>query len=187
MVKIYTRSGDEGTTSLLGGSRVSKADLRVEAYGTVDELNALLGVVSAHLEHESIQEIMEEIQSLLFVCGAQLAAEQREDTPDAGPMGENVTAPDVEQVEQWIDQYEEELPQLQNFILPGGGEVASYLHLARSVCRRAERTAVTLQEEGQDLDQVIPFLNRLSDLFFVLARYMNQEAGISETNWSSFD
>lgn len=187
MVKIYTGSGDEGETSLLGGTRTSKSDLRVEAYGSVDELNGLLGVIRARLDETDVSEHLKEIQSKLFVCGAELAREYDDESDRAGPLSSDpITQSDVRQIEDWIDQYDEELPTLQNFLLPGGTDVASLLHFARSVCRRAERQTVRLFEE-RDRDEegeVLTFLNRLSDFLFVLARTINVRNDQSEVKWS---
>jgi cob(I)alamin adenosyltransferase len=185
-VKIYTRTGDHGQTSLFGGQRVSKADLRVEAYGSVDELNATIGLAEALIDDPGINTLLVQIQSRLFDLGADLA------TPEAG-TSERTTAYVQRVPEAWakvlenaIDQAESELEPLSSFILPGGTPGASALHVARTVCRRAERRVVALmQQEEQVNPAILTYLNRLSDLLFVLARLANQRAGRPETPWKS--
>ncbi len=190
MVKIYTRSGDKGRTHLFGGSRVSKNNPRVRAYGTVDELNGLLGVVRAHCEDTDISEKLREIQSLLFVCGADLAtpepdADGDQEGEQQSTVGRRIRKADTEKLEEWIDSYTEDLEPLQNFVLPGGSPVAARLQFARGICRRAERATVSLQEDGVDVGNVLPFLNRLSDFLFTLARVVNQREGVDEIPWKS--
>jgi cob(I)alamin adenosyltransferase len=179
-VKIYTKSGDAGETSLFDNSRVSKADVRVDAYGEVDELNACLGVVSAALVDSDLGRVIEPIQRDLFALGARLA------DPSSRISGRVakavVSAADIERLEHTIDRLETELPPLKRFILPGGSTAGALLHLARTVCRRAERRVVGLGPDGVDPEVVI-YLNRLSDLLFVMARAVNHRAGAPELPW----
>ena len=179
-MKIYTKTGDDGTTSLFAGGRVAKAHPRVEAYGTVDELNALLGAARAHGVSEQADGWLEQIQNQLFHLGADLA------TPAQAASAHvvRVSADQVTWLEQVIDQMNESLPPLKQFILPGGTAGAAMLHVARTVCRRAERCVVDLSQAEVVSEQVMPYLNRLSDWLFVLARWENHQAGISEAKWS---
>jgi cob(I)alamin adenosyltransferase len=179
-VKIYTRGGDQGETGLIGGARVSKNALRVIAYGEVDELNAVLGVVLAEIPSPDDRLALAEIQRTLFELGAELAtppeqARARGTTP--------VQAERIAELEAAIDAMSERLPQLRHFILPGGTRPAAGLHLARTVCRRAERAAVGLAAQEQVRPQVLAYLNRLSDYLFVLARKVNADAGVDEPIW----
>jgi cob(I)alamin adenosyltransferase len=177
-VKVYTRAGDDGSTSLGDGSRVSKASLRVAAYGDVDELNAIVGVLRGEpLPAEAATEL-ERIQSLLFDVGAFLA-----DPRGSRALPQEVVRPDW--AERWIDTMTEELEPLRNFVLPAGTRAAGLAHLARTVCRRAERTVVALSERGDRVGTVIPLLNRLSDAFFVLARWANRRAGAPDVIWAA--
>ncbi len=178
-MKIYTRTGDDGMTSLFGGGRVKKNNIRVEAYGTVDELNAVLGIVRAISRDEKIKEIVQTVQNLLFTLGADLA------TPFDVKSSKlkRIRDEDIKLVEDFIDELEMELEPLKNFILPGGVFLSSVLHLARAVCRRAERRIISLAEVEEINDKVIPFINRLSDLFFVLARYANKIEGVDDIKW----
>ena len=179
-MKIYTKTGDEGETSLFDNSRVSKADARVDAYGEVDELNACLGAARAAGVDRDIAESLEAIQKDLFAVGARLA------DPSARIAGRVtkavVTGADIERLEQTIDRLETELSPLRRFILPGGSPPGALLHLARTVCRRAERRVVGLGPGAAD-GGVIVYLNRLSDLLFVMARAVNHRAGVPETEW----
>jgi cob(I)alamin adenosyltransferase len=177
-MKIYTKQGDGGGTGLFGGQRVSKDDDRIEACGTVDELCAALGVVCAVMVDAEMTELLQDIQRDLFVMGAQLATP----APAVSPSGE-LGLENVQRLEQVIDRYEARLSPLKNFILPGGGQAAAQLHAARVVCRRAERRLVTLARHTPLGDQLIPYLNRLSDLLFVLARSANADAGIDDLAW----
>jgi len=193
-MKIYTRTGDEGRTALFGGKRVPKDDLRVAAYGTVDEANAALGVARAELARELPLEVdhadghatldaqLAQLQSLLFDLGADLA------TPaDARQRGfiRPIDEHDVQAVEELIDRYDAELPELRRFVLPGGSATSAALQLARAVIRRAERETVALAREEEIGDQVLPLINRLSDLFFTLARLVNVRAGTPEVPWTA--
>jgi len=181
-VKIYTRSGDEGDTGFFGGGRVPKSHVRVEAYGTVDELNAVLGVAVAAVEDEEIRSKLGLVQQDLFALGSSLA------TPGAEDASARAATPPlprtrIQEMEGWIDLSSGETPPLTNFILPGGGEGAAALHMARTMCRRAERATVRLAgEEATDPD-VVRYLNRLSDLLFALARLENHRAGIPDVLW----
>ncbi len=179
-MKIYTRTGDDGTTSIFAGGRVKKNDARVEAYGTIDEFNSILGVARAVSRNEFISEIIRDIQNLLFVLGSDLA------TPVDFENSKirRIARDDVEMVERLIDKIESELVPLRNFILPGGTLLASILHYARTVCRRAERRIVSLSEKEKINEHVIPFVNRLSDLLFVLARYANKIENVEDIKWT---
>ena len=179
-MKIYTKTGDKGETSLMGGKRVGKDSLRIVTYGTVDELNSVLGVCRVHNEDVFLDEIFMIVQKCLFRLGADLAT----------PIGEKYTVPRVTeslvlQMEQWIDVMDEKLPPLKNFILPGGCELAAHLHVARTVCRRAERYVVVLGREEEIGEMPVQFLNRLSDMLFVMARYANFLKGVDEEKWSA--
>ncbi len=180
-MKIYTKTGDKGETSLFAGGRVRKDNIRVEAYGTVDELNSLLGVVRSYALPEQAQAWLEEIQNKLFVIGADLA------TPmDSSPKWlVRLDDQPVLMLENAIDQMDEELPTMNAFILPGGVTSAATLHVARTVCRRAERICVTLAAEEATNPHVLVYLNRLSDFLFTLARWVNLKAGETETKWHS--
>lgn len=176
-MKIYTKTGDEGQTGLFSGRRVSKADLRVEAYGTVDELNAVLGLLRDHLAESSPQRaFLLRQQHLLFDLGA-LLADDREDSPLSFSAGA------ADELEQAIDQLQKELPPLRHFVLPGGHPQVSFAHLARTVCRRAERRVVALAAATDLPKEVVVYLNRLSDFFFVLSRYLSYENGVEELKW----
>lgn len=177
--RIYTKTGDAGDTGLFDGTRVSKADARVDAYGDVDELAAWLGIVRSSLEPGDVADVVERIQRELFAVGARLADPSRKiaarvDKSDLGPAH-------IERFEREIDRFEEELEPLRTFILPGGSRAGANLHGARAVCRRAERRVVGLGSAA-DADVVV-YLNRLSDLLFVLARVVNRRAGVPETAW----
>jgi len=180
-VKIYTRTGDDGSTGLLGPGRVSKASARVEAYGSVDELNAVLGAVSTLDGERWLQPDLGAIQSQLFNVGAELATPATEMRDRLERVGER----EIAELERWIDRLDQDLPRLTNFILPGGTALASALHLARTVCRRAERRLVALGESEMVGSDLIRYLNRLGDLLFVLARWCNQRSGVRETEWIS--
>ena len=181
-MKIYTRTGDEGETGLFGGGRVSKAHPRVEAYGSVDELNAVLGVAVVALTDSGPRRRLNRIQQDLFNLGASLA------TPGADTGTARAATPPlpegrVGEMEAWIDEATRETPELRSFILPGGTEGAAALHQARAVCRRAERAVVRLTEEESVDGAVLTYLNRLSDLLFALARLDNHRAGIPDILW----
>jgi cob(I)alamin adenosyltransferase len=178
-MKIYTKTGDKGTTGLYGGARVSKDSPRIAAYGDVDELNAILGLARAETNHAPVQQSLFDIQNSLFILGAELASPQ----PD--PKIPVITAAHVDALERQIDAISENLPPLKTFILPGGSKTAAMLHLARTVCRRAERSVVhlsTLPDERVDHWSVI-YLNRLSDFLFTLARLANQLEDVEDVPW----
>lgn len=188
--KVYTRTGDSGTTSLFGGKRVSKSDPRLDAYGTLDELNSILGMLVAEIEahpgppHAALEmgRIVDElrtVQSHLFVLGSHLATED-ESTRAKLP---GLVSSDVQAMEQWMDRMSVDLTPLKNFVLPGGTRAASWAHLARTVARRAERLIVALELEGDWFERTIVHINRLNDYFFVLARHLNRLAGVTEPTW----
>jgi cob(I)alamin adenosyltransferase len=181
-MKIYTRSGDEGNTGLFGGGRVLKDDPRVEAYGDVDELNAVIGAARAVEVMPRIDEVLVTIQRDLFSIGALLA------TPDRDKMEQHLTKARIDddrirQLEHAIDECDRELEPLKSFIVPGGSEKAAALHVARTVCRRAERRVIHLQRDVEIPRLVVIYLNRLSDVLFTLARLANHRAGAGEVTW----
>ena len=181
-MKIYTKTGDHGKTGLFGGPRVPKDDPRIEAYGEVDELNALLGVAGSLKLQSEMHQLLDQVQNALFAVGAELA------TPN--PKQHNtdlIGQPQIEMLEAAIDRYEAELEPLQQFILPGGCPAAAALHVARTVCRRAERRIVTLAATPVQVlsPQLLIYINRLSDLLFVLARSANSAAGCADVPWQS--
>lgn len=179
-MKIYTRTGDAGETGLFGGPRVGKDDGRIETYGTIDELNAAVGVVRSLLPPAIINEVLERIQHELFIVGAELA------TPNAAAKRvPRITAEHVQLLERDIDHFEERLPPLKAFILPGGTPVAAQIHLARAVCRRAERRIVSFAKASPEnvSPQLLAYVNRLGDLLFTLARSTNQHAGRGDVPW----
>ncbi|WP_375581266.1 cob(I)yrinic acid a,c-diamide adenosyltransferase [Marivirga tractuosa] len=178
-MKIYTKGGDKGKTSLLGGSRVSKAHLRIDAYGNVDELNSWMGVLRDHKENTSRNLLFIEIQDRLFTIGSQLAKEPGESKFPIPDISES----DVERLEATIDEMTESLPPMKNFILPGGHQLVSFTHVARTVCRRAERGVVALKEHEEVNDLIITYLNRLSDYLFMLSRKLTQELDANEVPW----
>ncbi|PRY88469.1 cob(I)yrinic acid a,c-diamide adenosyltransferase [Mongoliibacter ruber] len=178
-MKIYTKTGDTGKTSLLGGKRVSKADLRIDAYGTVDELNSFIGLLRDQEINQKRESLLKEVQDRLFTIGATLATE---------PGKENVKRPDLHEedlvlLEKEIDEMESQLPQLKHFILPGGHPVVSYCHIARTICRRTERCVIDLMEIEVVDETIVKYLNRLSDYLFVLGRLIAQELGVEEVTW----
>jgi cob(I)alamin adenosyltransferase len=174
--KVYTRSGDAGETSLASGARVSKSSLRVCACGDVDELNSFIGLVRCHLAQPPVAELLEQVQNHLFVLGADLATPADGNTP---PI-RRIASQEVSSLENAIDQHNASLPPLQEFILPAGNESGSLLHIARAVARRAERTLVVLAQAEPVNPLALAYLNRLSDLLFVLARLANRQGGSSE-------
>lgn len=179
-MKIYTKTGDDGETGLFGGGRVPKDDLRIEAYGTIDELNAFLGQARTAALPVEVDGVIARAQHCLFTIGAELA------TPDSNRSRiASIAEADVHSLEAGIDQLDERLPLLREFVLPGGSLAAAALHVARSVCRRAERRVVTLARlEGVTVSAgTIKYLNRLSDYLFVAARYANHASGIEDIAW----
>ena len=171
--RVYTRTGDQGQTSLVGGARVSKASLRVDAYGDVDELNCVIGLSRARTGDQEIDDVLGLIQNDLFTLGADLASPSEIEVPR---IGERFT----KNLEELADRFLAELEPLKEFILPGGAEAGAVLHLARTVARRAERRAVALSEVEELNPETIIYLNRLSDLLFILARVVNSRAGVPE-------
>lgn len=179
-MKIYTRSGDDGTTSLFSGGRVQKHHLRVDCYGTVDELNSLIGVARAHEPTEATDAMLARVQHQLFNLGADLATPMDAKSSHVVRMD----AATVTGLEEEIDRMSEALPALKYFILPGGTPASATIHVARTVCRRAERLVSELQEYEAVGEHVLPYLNRLSDYLFTLARWENLQAGGDEERWS---
>lgn len=185
-LKIYTKTGDRGETGLFGGQRVPKDHARVEAYGDVDELNCVLGIAIARLQADgetSIADGLGAVQSDLFTVGANLATPAVEDGGRASSHIPALPAGRVEELERWIDAAEGELEPLKSFVLPGGTDAAAYLHLARTVCRRAERRVVALSHQAHVGAEWITYLNRLSDLLFTLARLANRRAAVDDVPW----
>ncbi len=178
-MKIYTKKGDKGETSLFGGKRLPKHHLRIEAYGTVDELNSFLGLVRDGTPQDTTREFLKEIQDRLFALGSSLASDPEKNliTPDIRPG-------DITKLEDAMDKMNEELPPLKNFILPGGHTTVSHCHVARCVCRRAERRAVELAHNEPVEDIIIQYLNRLSDYLFVLGRKLALDLGAEEVVWA---
>jgi cob(I)alamin adenosyltransferase len=180
-MRIYTKTGDDGTTGLFGGDRVLKDSLRVEAYGTIDELNSVLGVACSTQTDPELRELLLRLQHDLFCLGAELAcAPGKEEKLSSRKIGDE----EIRQLEQAIDAHEEKLEPLRNFILPGGSEASASLHFARTVCRRAERRLLSAGREAELRGALLIYLNRLADLLFVLARRANQLSGTSDVPWA---
>ena len=182
-MKIYTRTGDTGLTSLHGGKRVPKDDLRVDAYGSVDETNSLLGAALAEKPDVSIANVLQKIQADLFEAGTDLAKPSQELKSKSENSTWQIVPEHVAILEKFIDDFETVLEPLHSFILPGGSKVSAFLHIARTTCRRAERRVVQLKRKEEVNEEVIRYLNRLSDLLFVMARLGNKHAGIVEPTW----
>lgn len=176
MVRIYTRTGDDGSSALIGGKRVSKNSLRLEAYGTVDELNSFLGQAISQGATQPLVSMLQRIQNTLFDVGAELASEVPLSPPRMHPEF-------IVQLERWIDDLSDSLPPLTQFILPGGSQCAATFHVARTVCRRAERRVISLHELEPIHPDILRYLNRLSDLLFVMARTQNQWEGHNDIVW----
>lgn len=176
--KIYTKTGDKGTTSLIGGTKVPKSHLRIEAYGTVDELNSYIGLCKDLINDNSVNSILQEIQDRLFTIGSSLACDPVKELKMKIP---DLKEEDVALLEKEIDRMNEIIPPMKSFVLPGGHPTVSHLHIARCVCRRAERCCVRLDEETEPV--ILKYLNRLSDYLFVLARYMSHSLNIPEIPW----
>ncbi|NQZ78405.1 MAG: cob(I)yrinic acid a,c-diamide adenosyltransferase [Ekhidna sp.] len=179
--KLYTKTGDKGKTSLLGGKKVSKADLRIESYGNVDELNSFIG----HLkDHDGVENRLKQqlywIQEHLFSIGSILATE----SDFSGFELPTVTKTEVEQLEVWIDKFDKEVPSLKNFILPGGHPAVSLAHICRTVCRRTERSIISLNEHDEIDEAILQFMNRLSDYLFIFARAIGHILGVKEIPWA---
>ena len=179
--KIYTKTGDLGKTSLIGGTKVPKSNIRIEAYGTIDELNSYVGLMADQLNHQQSKTILKEIQDRLFTIGSSLACD-----PDKEPKLKipDLKETDIQLLENEIDKMNKGLPEMKSFILPGGHVTISTAHITRCVCRRAERLCVNMQENNLFVDPlVIKYLNRLSDYFFVLARYAGHLLGVEDIPW----
>lgn len=184
-MKIYTKTGDNGQTSLYGGTRISKASARVEAYGNIDELNSAIGVALSYIDNENLTPQLKKIQYDLFTLGAEVA------TPHDKLFLANgktrlpiiINSDEIKELEQWIDEIDAQLEPLQHFILPSGGKSSAHLHLARTICRRAERGIVFLHENEKLRNEIIIYLNRLSDYLFVIARFAAKIDGQEETFW----
>lgn len=180
-IRIYTRTGDKGTTSLIGGTKVPKSHLRIEAYGTVDELNSHLGLCRDMIQDGPVREMILEIQDRLFTIGSSLACDP---VKEPGMRLPDLKEDDVRGLEQEIDRMSEAIPPMRTFILPGGHPVVSQLHIARCVCRRSERCCVRLELESLEVEGLLlKYLNRLSDYLFVLSRYMSHLLGVEEISW----
>lgn len=182
-MKIYTRSGDAGETALFGGGRVSKDHYRVAAYGTVDELNAAVGVAVSMVADDEIRARLELLQHDLFAIGANLATLPPDEGRERNPHLPDLPTGRISAMEEWIDEATDELPPLREFVLPGGTPGAAALHVARTVCRRAERSVVHLGTIEPVDEEIVPYLNRLSDTFFTLARLENHRSGDGDVTW----
>jgi len=178
-MKIYTKKGDKGETSLIGGKRVKKSHTRLHAYGTVDELNSYVGMLRDQIEIDNIRAELLEIQDRLFTLGSQLAA-----TPDSKMELPTLDEFDIKSLEKSIDKMNEQLPEMRSFVLPGGHEIVSLCHISRTICRRAERWTIAVNEDEMVPHFIPAYLNRLSDYFFVLARYMSKILNVSENPWT---
>lgn len=182
-MKIYTKTGDAGKTSLIGGTKVLKSEPRIEAYGTVDELNSFMGVIYDHCTDEHARTIVKEIQDRLFTIGSELACDPEKNIKMKIP---DLHESDVELLEKEMDAMDAELPVMKNFILPGGMPAVSFMHVGRSVCRRAERRCIELQQYDGKVDAlIIKYINRLSDYLFMLARYTGMKNNAPEIVWKA--
>jgi len=180
-LKIYTKTGDQGETGLFGGKRVLKSSLRINAYGTVDELNAALGLALCYVKDNQVSAVLRNLQNQLFVVGADLATPLEVESKNISIP--RVTETDVLRVEEAIDSFDKQLKELRYFILPGGSKSAAQLHVARTICRRAEREVVLLSQQEEINQNIIIFLNRISDLLFILSRIENKVAEIPDQKW----
>ena len=178
-MKVYTKKGDAGETALLGGRRVSKSHMRIEAYGTLDELNAFVGLLRDHVSLENTIEQLLEIQDRIFTIGSHMAMD-KEDSKMKLP---DIRKTDITDLEQWIDKMEAELEPMRSVVLPGGHVTLSYCHVARPVCRRVERATVSLAHEEHINPDILSYINRLSDYFFMLGRFLAKSLEIKETPW----
>ena len=186
-MKIYTKTGDKGITTLFGGTRVAKDHVRIEAYGTVDELNSYIGLIKDLTIDLSIKKILTKVQQDLFVTGSMLATPEEKGILKNGKERLNIqkiNASSVTNLEQKIDEMNHQLPQMTHFILPGGHTTVSFCHIARCVCRRAERLSVSLHEVEKINPIILIYLNRLSDYLFVLARKLSQDLSVNEIKWN---
>jgi cob(I)alamin adenosyltransferase len=180
-IKIYTKTGDKGTTSLIGGTKVPKSHLRIEAYGTVDELNSWIGFVNDQIDHKKTKALLKEIQDRLFTIGSSLACDPDKETKLKIP---DLKETDVTLLEEEMDKMNAKLPEMKSFILPGGHPAVSAIHITRCVCRRTERQCVLLRQNNMYVDPlIIKYLNRLSDFLFVLARFISHELKVKEIPW----
>lgn len=188
-MKIYTKTGDKGQTALYGGTRVSKASARVESYGTIDELNSFIGVAKSEIKDEKVLNQLKKIQFDLFTLGSESATPTDRLTMANGQsrLALMITETEIEELEGWMDDFEKDLAPLQYFILPGGGRSATSLHVCRTVCRRAERSLVFLNETEEVRPELLKYLNRLSDYLFVLARHISKLNNESEEYWNPND
>lgn len=180
-MKIYTKTGDKGQTSLIGGTRVAKHHIRIEAYGTVDELNSWIGLIRDQNIDDHSKKILIEIQDRLFTIGASLASDPEKSKMKIPDLKEE----DITLLEKEIDKMNESLPEMKNFVLPGGHTTVSYCHIARCVCRRAERNTIHLSEENFVAELVVKYLNRLSDYIFVISRKFTQDLKAEEIPWKA--
>jgi cob(I)alamin adenosyltransferase len=179
--KIYTKTGDEGRTSLIGGTKVSKSDLRIESYGTIDELNSFVGMVNDYVQDEQVKKMLKEIQDRLFTIGSSLACDPKKEPLMKIP---DLKDADIRLLEEEIDRMQSILPAMKSFLLPGGHIAVSTTHVTRCVCRRAERLCVHLKDQQEFVEpRVITYLNRLSDYLFVLARYIGHLLQVAEIPW----
>lgn len=183
MGKIYTKTGDDGTTGLVGGTRVKKFDARLEAYGTIDELNAAVGVIRSCDIPDTISSVLIEIQNRLFNIGSRLASDKKGDKITEKL---SITEAHIAFLEKAIDEIEKDLPKLRQFILPGGDLASAYCHVARTVCRRAERRILAFADSGTIQPEIVKYINRLSDFLFVLARKMAAISGVHEEPWRHY-
>jgi cob(I)alamin adenosyltransferase len=182
-MKIYTKTGDKGETGLFGGARISKSSLRIEAYGTVDELNSGIGLTITEVRNDSVKSLLNKIQNQLFIVGSDLAAPDLKEDQKSKVL--RTPSEFHEEIEKSIDFFEEKLDELKNFIIPGGSKSASLLHVCRTIARRAERRVVALNSMEQINGNIVIFLNRLSDLFFVLSRYENKVSNHPDVIWEN--
>lgn len=183
MGKIYTKTGDDGTTGLVGGTRVKKFDARLEAYGTIDELNAAVGVIRSYDIPDTISSVLIEIQNRLFNIGSRLASDKKGDKITEKL---SITEAHIAFLEKAIDEMDKDLPKLRQFILPGGDLASAYCHVARTVCRRAERRILAFADSGTIQPEIVKYINRLSDFLFVLARKMAAISGVHEEPWRHY-
>lgn len=179
--KVYTKTGDDGTTGLVGGTRVKKYDIRLDAYGTVDELNAYIGVLRSYELPDNVIQLLKQIQNKLFNIGSRLASDEKGESFTANLV---IIEENIKTLEFAIDKFEETLPKLTHFILPGGDLTVAYCHVARTVCRRAERRITELSEQTKVQAEIIKYINRLSDFLFVLARKLAFDKNIAEEIWT---
>ncbi len=180
-MKIYTKTGDKGETGLFGGERVPKNSERIDTYGTTDELNSFIGLALTEVKDEDVRFLLEKIQNQLFTVGADLAAP---DTPKNKKLNiERVPEKFIKNLEDEIDRFEERLEPLKNFILPGGSKSSAVLHICRTICRRAERKVVSLSKTDMINKNIVIYLNRLADLFFVLSRFENKVSNVPDVTW----